>query len=102
MITIKLNVTKLQKEHFIHGKKGGIYADLILIEHPSDFGDDGFVAQSISKEERDAGERGPIVGNWRESNKEKAPPPPRQASAPERPAPKPQPELPIEDDDIPF
>jgi hypothetical protein len=29
------------------------------------YGDDGFVVQSVSKEAREAGVRGPIVGNWR-------------------------------------
>lgn len=103
MITIKLDVTKLQKQRFFHGKKGGIYADLILIEHPNDFGDDGFIAQSVTKEERDAGERGPIVGNWRETNKKPLPPTPvRQAPPmPAKPPPNPQADL-IEDDDIPF
>lgn len=102
MITIKLDVTKLQKNRFIHGKKGGIYVDLILIEHPNDFGDDGFVAQSVSKEERDQGIKGPIAGNWRETNKKTVPPVSvRQAPMPQRPPPNPQREL-IEDDDIPF
>jgi hypothetical protein len=103
MITIKLDVTKLQKDRFYHGKKG-IYAELILIEHSNDFGDDGFVIQSISKEEREAGERGRIVGNWRETNKKVAPPTPikRAPPEPQRPPPDPQRELSIEDDDIPF
>jgi hypothetical protein len=83
MITIKLDVTKFEKDRFHKGKKG-IYADLALIEHPNDFGDDGFVVQSVSKEERDAGERGPIVGNWRELNKKTDKPPERPA----KPAPR--------------
>ena len=99
MITIKLDVTKLQKERFFKGKKG-VYADLVLIEHPNDFGDDGFVTQAITKEERDAGERGPIVGNWKELKKKEPPPPPRQA--PQRPPPDPQSHLLPRDDDIPF
>jgi hypothetical protein len=102
MITIKLDVTKLEKNRFHHGKKG-IYADLILIEHPNDYGDDGFVAQAVSKEEREEGIKGPIVGNWRDTDKKAAPPAPvRQAPPePQRPPPNPQGEL-IEDDDIPF
>jgi len=91
MITIKLNVTKFEKDRFHRGKKG-IYADLALVDHPNDYGDDGFVVQTVTKEQYDAGERGPIVGNWRETNKKPAPKPePAQTKAP----------LP-EDDDIPF
>lgn len=68
MIVISLNVIKLEKGRFFKGKKG-IYADLALIEGPDDFGNDGFVVQSITKEERDAGEKGKIVGNWRTVSK---------------------------------
>ena len=49
------------------GTKGS-YLKLTLIENKDgkdDFDNDGFTAVSISKERRDAGERGPIVGNWR-------------------------------------
>lgn len=101
MITLKIDVTKLEKNRFHHGKKG-IYTDLALIEHPNDYGDDGFVVQSVSKEEREAGEKGPIVGNWRESKKKETPPSTRQAPVPTKPPPDPQKELLPEDDDIPF
>ena len=30
------------------------------------YGNDGFITQSISKEKREAGERGAIIGNWKE------------------------------------
>jgi hypothetical protein len=30
------------------------------------YGNDGFITQNISKEKRDAGERGAIIGNWKE------------------------------------
>ena len=73
MILLKLDVTKLDKTRFVKGKKG-IYADLRLVERPNDYGDDGFIAQVISKEEREAGVKSPIVGNWRELGKEKTPP----------------------------
>jgi hypothetical protein len=100
MITLKLDVTKLEKNRFHHGKKG-IYTDLILIEHPNEYGDDGFVAQSVSKEEREEGIKGPIVGNWRETNK-KPPASTREAPPmPPKPPASPQREL-IQDDDIPF
>ena len=104
MITIKLDVTKLEKARFHHGKKG-IYTDLALIERADDYGNDGFVVQSISKEERDAGERGPICGNWKEANKKTPPKPKEPAWDPEikKPAPQdPQRDLLPEKDDIPF
>ena len=69
-IKIRVDVTKLNKSLFYHGKKG-IYLDLLLCAKPNEYGDDGFVMQSISKEQRNAGKRGSIVGNWRELSKAK-------------------------------
>jgi hypothetical protein len=81
-ITVKFDVTKLEKSRFFHGKKG-IYCNLTLIENPNEYGDDGYVVESLNQEQRDAGERGPIVGNWREhlrktSDQVTAPPTTRQ------------------------
>lgn len=67
MIVIKLNASKIDKDHMFEGKAGK-YVDLCLMENrdgPDQYGNDGFVVQGVSKESRAAGERGPIVGNWR-------------------------------------
>jgi len=77
MITIKLDCTKIDKNRMIAGKPkkdGSIpkYIDLVLFENkngPDEWGNDGFVAQSVSKEEREKGVRGPILGNWKELSK---------------------------------
>ena len=65
-IVLKIDVTKIDKSRLYEGKKG-IYLDCLLMpnKEESRYGDDGFIIQSISKEAREAGERGPIVGNWR-------------------------------------
>ena len=66
-IKLKIDVSKISKADLYQGKKG-IYLDAVLYENrdgQSQYGDDGYVVQGISKEKRDAGERGPIVGNWR-------------------------------------
>lgn len=66
-ISLKIDVSKISKPDLYQGKKG-VYLDALLFENregKSDYGDDGFIVQGISKEKRDAGERGPIVGNWR-------------------------------------
>jgi hypothetical protein len=88
MITSKIDVTKIDKESIYHGKKGK-YIDLILIEKANDYGDNGYVRQSISKERREAGENGPILGNWKWQEKKPPPPDPQKA-------------LIRDDDDIPF
>lgn len=65
-VSLKIDVTKIDKTRLYEGKKG-VYLDCLLMPNAgeSKFGDDGFIIQSISKEARDAGERGPIIGNWR-------------------------------------
>ncbi len=65
-ILFKINLKKLEKAELYVGQQG-TYLDGILIPNKgeSKYGDDGFIVQSISKERRDKGERGQIVGNWR-------------------------------------
>lgn len=64
IIAVKINVKALLKEHFFQGKGGKLYADLILIPTPtSAYNDSHMVCQSLPKELRDQGQKGPIVGN---------------------------------------
>lgn len=64
IIRVKIDVKKLLKEHFFQGKTGSLYCDLALLESQNDkYGNDYFVIQEVSKEARERGERGPIVGN---------------------------------------
>ena len=67
----KIDVTKIDKTGIFEGKKGR-YLDLTLIENKDgtdSYGNDGFIAQELSKERREAGEKGPIIGNWRHLEK---------------------------------
>jgi len=46
----------------------GTYLDLALFENKDgkgEYGDDGFIVQEVTKEKREAGVKGPIIGNWR-------------------------------------
>lgn len=95
MISIKINASKIDKDHLYQGKTGK-FLDAILIPNkdgqPDQYGQDGFVAQSVSKEARARGEKGPIIGSWRHV----------QQGGAQR---KPEPVLPIEpsnDNDVPF
>ncbi len=70
-IQLKIDVSKISKPDLYQGKKG-VYLDAILWENrdgQSQYGDDGYITQGISKEKRDAGERGPIIGNWKHMEK---------------------------------
>lgn len=96
MIIAKIDVTKLDKTHFFKGTKG-IYADLVLIPNKQgvdQYGNDGFVSQGTSKEAREKGEKGAIVGNYKKINRggDKAEP---------KPTAKVQPDF-DQQDDVPF
>ena len=76
-----------------------MYLDVALFDNKdgqkSQYGDDGFVVQKVSKEARQRGEKGPIVGNWRFVEE-------KQASTP-APAPKAAPKPADDDEDgVPF
>jgi len=88
MIVLKIDVTKISKEDLFVGKKGGKFLDAALHDKPNDFGDDGFITQSVSKEKRDKGEKGPIIGNWRHvgAKQKQATPKPTAAQKSEKPA----------------
>lgn len=100
MIVIKLNLSKLNKEKLKRDERG-ISCELVLFEKPSQ-NDDGFVVQGLSKEEREAGEKGPICGNWKELDKKAPPKEPYKPTIKQPPPPDPQKALIPDDDDIPF
>ena len=66
MVKCKIDVQKIDKSHLYKTEKGN-YLNVLLMENKggkSKYGDDGFIIQGVSKEAREAGERGPIIGNW--------------------------------------
>lgn len=66
-IAAKIDVTKIDKKHLYAGKKG-TYLNVTIIPNKDGtnaYGDDYFIVQDVSKEARDAGEKGPIIGNAR-------------------------------------
>jgi hypothetical protein len=68
MKTLKINCSKIDKSALFEGKNGK-YLDLVLFENKGgvdQYGNHGFVTQDIGRERREAGERGPIIGNWKE------------------------------------
>jgi len=64
-ISIKLDVSKIDKSRLFKGDKG-TYLDLttfIDLDQQDQYGNNGFIAQSVTKEERERGEQGAILGN---------------------------------------
>ena len=93
MQTVKIDVNKFNGSKFFKSKEGidhiaipidannifrgdkGLYLNLTLMDNrdgPDQYGNDGFVVQSVSKEEREAGKKGPIVGNWKHVGQKQA------------------------------
>jgi hypothetical protein len=63
ILRVQINVDAIDKKHLYKGKKG-TYLNVALVNTPdSQYGQDYMVTQDIPKEARDAGERGPILGN---------------------------------------
>lgn len=64
-VSLKIDVTKIDKSRIFVGKKGK-YLDLtcfIDTENVSEYGDNGTISQSTSQEERQNGVKLPILGN---------------------------------------
>lgn len=107
-IILKLNCSKIPKERLFQGKNGK-YIDLVLFENkvPDQHGNHGFISVSVTKEERLAGTRGEIVGNWKDTSRDREQqkaPQPRRPAPPKPPKPEPKPRDPtldagLDDDD---
>lgn len=81
MITVSIDVTKIDKQKLYVGKKG-TYLNAVLIETPNSEYGDYMVKENISKEDRERGIEGAILGNGKivkksesKQNQEPTPPP---------------------------
>lgn len=64
-ISLKIDVTKIDKARLFAGEKG-MYLDIttfIDTDNLDQYGNNGFITQATTKEERDAGTKLPILGN---------------------------------------
>lgn len=64
-LSVKIDVSKIDKARLFKGEKG-TYLDLttfIDLDEVGQYGDNGFISQSVSKEEREAKVQTPILGN---------------------------------------
>lgn len=101
MIRIKLDVSKIDKSLLFKGAKG-TYCDITLMDNrdgTDQYGNDGFVIQDVGREKRDAGIKGPILGNWKHVGQSSRP---VQKSMPPAPAQVDNSATDNMDDDIPF
>jgi len=72
LIAVNIDVAKIDKTKLHRGAKG-TYLDLILMPRDDQFGNHYMVVQGIPKEDRDAGQRGEILGNGKFIGQARAP-----------------------------
>ena len=81
-VNISIDVTKIDKARIVEGKKGK-YIDVtafIDLDEQDEYGNNGMVTQNVTKEEREAGVRGPILGNAKVFYRDEGQPQPKQKS----------------------
>lgn len=65
-ISLKIDVTKIDKARLFAAQSGAKYLDMttfVDLDNPGQYGDHGFISQNVSKEERQQGVKGEILGN---------------------------------------
>lgn len=95
IIRVKIDVTKIEKARLYKGEKGTYLNCVLIPTENSRFDQTHMVVQDVSKEEREAGKKGPIIGNATEVE-------PRGSRRPDtaaKPASKP---AQTDEDDVPF
>ena len=96
-VSFSINVSQIEKERLYAGKKGKYLDCTVFIDPTADqYGQNGMIVQSVSKEEKSQGVKGPILGNckifWTDGQQQQQP---QQQ----------QPQQPVDDfvgDEIPF
>jgi len=98
-VSVKIDVTKIDKALLYKNEKGAYLNATVFIDvdTPDKYGNHGMVTQDVSKEAKDAGEKGTILGNVKILWKDSGDTPSRS-----KPVSKPATKGDSFDDDIPF
>jgi len=64
-VSLKIDVTKIDKARLFEGKKGKYLDATVFIDlaFADEYGNNGMITQDVSKQEKESGERGAILGN---------------------------------------
>ena len=99
-VNLSIDVKSIDKARLVPHQNGKIYLNMTAFidpDSPGQYGDHGMITQDVSKEEKDAGVKAPILGNakvfWQDNSQ---PAPQQQAPAQQAPANN------IPDEDIPW
>ena len=77
-VSLKIDVSKIDKEKLFKGQKGNYLDAKVFIDlgEADQYGNHGMITQELPKAERDAGQKGAILGNckvfWREEGQAQA------------------------------
>lgn len=64
LVKLKIDVTKIDKSLLFKGTKGTYLDATVFLEEDQDqYGNNGMITQEVSKEDRDKGVKGAILGN---------------------------------------
>ena len=100
-VSLKIDCKKIDKSKLFMSQKGAAYLDaqVFISDAVDQFGNNGMIVQAVSKEERDQGIQGAILGNckifWTSEGQ------PQQQPQQAKPQPKQDPDFDF-DQDIPF
>jgi hypothetical protein len=75
MVKYKINLSKVDKKLLLDGEQG-VWLFGAMFENregTNQYGNNGFIVQDVSKEDREAGKKGPIIGNWSYVKKKETP-----------------------------
>lgn len=68
IISISINLDKITQSKIYKGKKGNyLNATLFLNDEVDQYGNNGFIVEATTKEERESGVKGNILGNVKKS-----------------------------------
>lgn len=68
IVSISINLDKINESKLYKGKKGRyLNATLFLNDETDQYGNNGFIVEATTKEERESGVKGNILGNVRKS-----------------------------------
>lgn len=113
-ITISIDLKKIDQSKCKSHTNGAKYCEIVLMDRQDQYGNDYMVVQGVSKEERDAGVRGAILGNGKiRGGQQQAAPAPQQRCGYSTPSGQPRtpqpnrrppvdPDLDVDQSDIPF
>lgn len=64
LIRLSINIDDISTERLVAGKKGRYLNAICFVKDaPDQYGNNGFISESVSLDEKNAGKRGKIIGN---------------------------------------